>query len=109
MRALSLEIESSGFVVTYTGELSTFRELLEKHTFACAVIGDSIPSYLRLELLRDSKHSKPNVPLVVSEGREEDVAELKPYAAKIIEPTEPVPHVLRAIRSVTRQVKPLKP
>jgi hypothetical protein len=105
LRALSLEIEPSGFLVTYTGELSTFRELLGTHDYACAVIGDSIPPYVRMELLRDSKHVKPDMPLVVIESRQAEIAELKPYAAKIIESSEPVSHVLRAIRSVTRTRK----
>ncbi len=106
LRALSLKIEPSGFVVTYTGELATFRELLETRDYACAVIGDSIPVYLRLELLRDAKQSKPNVPLVVIEGREAEIAEFKTYSAKIIKPSEPLSHLLRAIRSVTRKSKP---
>jgi DNA-binding NtrC family response regulator len=106
LRPLSVEIEASGFVVMYTREPSMFLQLLETRDFACAVIGDSIPPYIRMELLRDSKESKPDMPLVVLEGREEEIAALKPYAAKVVESSEPVSHVLRAIRSVTRKPKP---
>ncbi len=109
LRPLSLEIEASGFVVMYTREPSMFLELLATHDFACALIGDSMPPYIRMELLRDAKQAKPNIPLVVIEGREEEIAELKPYAAKIVEPSEPLAHLLRAIRSVTRQSKSTKP
>ena len=53
LRPLSVAIEASGFVVMYTREPLMFLELLGTHDFTCAIIGDSIPCYLRLELLRD--------------------------------------------------------
>lgn len=107
LRTLSVEIEASGFVVMYTREPSMFLELLGTHDFACAVIGDSIPSYIRLELLHDSKQAKPDVPLVVIESNKYEIAELKPYATKIVTSDDRL-HLLRTIRSVTREPKPLK-
>lgn len=58
-------IEASGYEVTTTREPQLFLKLLQEQHFDALVLGDSIDLDVRIELTREAKRLKPQIPVLV--------------------------------------------
>jgi DNA-binding NtrC family response regulator len=98
LRTRNWVIESAGYDVVTTRESQMFLRLAEEQHFDAALIGDSIPIDLRVQLAKDVKQLNPTLPLVIicRAGEESRVAE---YAQVIVYSTDQPELLIRAIQS----------
>jgi DNA-binding response OmpR family regulator len=83
LRVRNAMIEQAGYEVVTSKEGAVVLDLIEKHDFAAAVLCNSIPIYLRVNLAREIKKLKPSLPLIIlfSNGEE---AQLRASADQLV-------------------------
>ncbi|PYX08143.1 MAG: hypothetical protein DMG88_11745 [Acidobacteria bacterium] len=97
-------IESAGYDVVTTRESRMFLRLAEEQHFDAALIGDSIPIHLRVQLAKDAKQLKPSLPLVII-CRAGEESRVRDYAQTIVKSTDKPELLIRAIQSAAGDTK----